>query len=61
MSPEETFLTIKAVASRLGVNRSTVWRYLKNPKLNFPRPVKFAGSVRFLSSEVTTWLATRRA
>lgn len=62
MSPEENFLPIKDVAKRLGVNRCTVWRYLKNPTLNFPRPVKFtAGCVRFPSSEVDAWAATRRA
>lgn len=46
----------RGVADYLDVSRATVWRLLKED-LNFPRPIKIGGSTRWLTDEVTTYIA----
>lgn len=52
------FLSAKAVSERLGVSRSTVWRYARVGHNGFPQPVKIsAGVTRWCQSEVEDWQA----
>ena len=48
------YLSDKAVASRYGISRATVWRWAKEQP-TFPRPVKLAGCTRWRSEELQKW------
>lgn len=39
------------------VSPVTIWRWIKNPKINFPKPVKLSGNVTaFRVEEIRAWL-----
>lgn len=47
-------ITIAQVTKLIGFNRASVYKYIR--ELNFPRPVKFNNSSRWLTSEVKAWV-----
>ncbi len=53
---ERRFLTIKEVASRYGVSRVTIWKWLKERRTGFPRPVQIGERTpRFRLSDLETY------
>ena len=55
----QVFLTTSQLANRLGVSRTTIWRYLKNDT-SFPRPHHFGSMTRRWNlSEIETWENSR--
>lgn len=53
-----TLITTKALAAKLSVGRSTVWRFVKEDP-SFPRPVHLtARSVRWDDTDVDKWIAS---
>jgi len=57
---DESFLRARAVAERVGLSRTTVWRLVKAKK--FPKPVSITGSgyaVGWVASEVDAWIKAR--
>ncbi len=52
----EKYLKDAQVASRLGVSRSTPWRWLKKPSMSFPKPIQLSpGCTRWKLSELVAW------
>jgi prophage regulatory protein len=53
------FLTDKLTASRYGISRPTLWRWVGNG--NFPAPIKLsAGCTRWLLSDLEAWEADKK-
>lgn len=53
-------LSIRQVAQRLSIGRTSLWQIAKEP--DFPRPVRVtAGRKAFLASEIDAWIAERVA
>jgi predicted DNA-binding transcriptional regulator AlpA len=46
----DKILTDRQVAARFGVNRSSVWRWVKLGIL--PKPIKIGGSTRWMAAEI---------
>ena len=50
------FLRPKAVAGKLDVSTSTIWRWVKDPEMNFPKPIKLTPMITvFNASEIDAW------
>lgn len=57
---EERLLTIREVASLLGVSRCQVWR-LRKAAADFPRPLHLTPTIkRWRRTDLMTWVETRR-
>lgn len=53
---DERYLTDAQVGTRLGVSRSTPWRWLKNKTMGFPKPIQLSpGCTRWKLSELIKW------
>ncbi|MFK7160247.1 helix-turn-helix domain-containing protein [Marinospirillum sp. MEB164] len=53
-APEQSFLTVKATASRFGVSPATVWRWVRNGR--FPAPVRLSDNcTRWRIADITAW------
>ncbi|PTH78360.1 helix-turn-helix domain-containing protein [Aeromonas veronii] len=53
-------VTIKDLAARLDVSRSTIERLRRSPKESFPKAIPIGpNSIRFDLSEIEAWLASR--
>ena len=50
------YISIKTLAQRFDVTRSTIERWVKEDKL--PAPVKINGSIRWSEDEINQWLVT---
>ena len=48
------YISIKTLAQRFDVTRSTIERWVKEDKL--PAPVKINGSIRWSEDEINQWL-----
>ncbi len=54
-SPE--LRTSKQVRKQLGeISEITLWRWINNPDLSFPRPIKISGRRYFRSDEMDAWI-----
>ncbi len=54
----DTLYTIPQIAKRYGVDRSTLWRWMRDQ--GFPKPVKLSpGCARLRGSDVLGWEAAR--
>lgn len=50
------------VMARLGdISRATLWRYLKDPELDFPRPIVMRKRRFWREDELSDWIASRAA
>jgi predicted DNA-binding transcriptional regulator AlpA len=49
-----------AVQQLCGVSRATLWRWLEDPNLAFPKPVKINTRRYWLEAEILTWLEAQR-
>jgi len=53
---ENYFLRPKATAKKLDVSTSTVWRWVKDPEMKFPQPIKLTPMITvFNSIEIESW------
>ena len=52
--PEPLLITVREVATILGLSTRSVWRLLRTGKLL--RPVKIGGAVRWRSKELRQWV-----
>ncbi len=48
------FITIRQVIELSGFKKATIYKYIQ--ELNFPRPVKFTNSSRWVRQEVEAWM-----
>ena len=56
--PPETILRLKAVKSRTGLSRSTIYLAVKNDL--FPKPINIGiRSVGWIESEISAWILAR--
>lgn len=54
-------IDIHEVATRCGVSIFTIYRWRRNPAMNFPRPFQIGPrAVRFCPVELAIWIASRR-
>lgn len=51
------FLPARAVTERYGISRMSLWRWLQDPTLGFPRPISPNGRHYFRLSEIEAWEA----
>lgn len=57
--PDQLYLSASQVANRLGLSRTSIWRYLKNEP-NFPQPYKFGKTTRrWALEEIQAWEQSR--
>ena len=55
----QLYLSASQVANRLGLSRTSVWRYLRDDP-HFPKPYKFGKTTRrWLLDEVIQWEQSR--
>jgi prophage regulatory protein len=53
---ENLFLRPKAVALKLGISTTTIWRWVKNANMHFPQPIKLTPMITvFNASEIDAW------
>ena len=53
---EHLFIRPKALAEKLGVSTSTIWRWVKDSEMNFPQPIKLTPMITvFNASEIDAW------
>lgn len=50
------FLNVKEVAQKFSVTRSTVYRWLQDPNMNFPQPIKIGHATRWDEDELNAWV-----
>ena len=39
-----------------GISEVTLWRRIRDPRLNFPTPVKILGRLYFRAAEINAWI-----
>lgn len=54
-----TYLTGPQIQARYSVTKMTVHRWLADPRLGFPRPIKINGRNYWAVSEIDSWDAAR--
>jgi len=53
---ENLFLRPKAVAEKLGISTTTIWRWVKDEDMHFPKPIKLTPMITvFNASEIDAW------
>jgi len=55
------FMAASEVCERLGVTTMTIHRWMKDPEVNFPRPVQVKRLRFWPEPEIAAWLNERRA
>lgn len=55
MASDQQYLTARQVLSRYGITDMTLWRWLRNPDLGFPRPTVINRRRYFAEAELTAW------
>lgn len=61
MSSDSHYMTGPAVQRHLAISDTTLWRWMQDADLAFPKPTVTKGRNYFLRSEIETWDAARRA
>jgi predicted DNA-binding transcriptional regulator AlpA len=56
-----TFVTATKVRDRYGVSDMTLWRWLRDPKLNFPKPITINGRRYWREDSLSAWEDARAA
>jgi predicted DNA-binding transcriptional regulator AlpA len=54
-------ITGPRLRDRLGISAPTLWRWLRNEALGFPKPMVINGRLFFEEDQVTAWLESRSA
>jgi predicted DNA-binding transcriptional regulator AlpA len=60
-SDPQTFLPAGRVRSRYGVSDMALWRWLRNERLAFPRPLRINGRRFWKLADLEAWEASRAA
>jgi len=55
MKTEETFIGGPRVLERYGITRTTMQRWLADPKLNFPKPMVRRNRLYFKVGDLEAW------
>ncbi len=61
---EEGLISAPKLCKRLDIVGMTLWRHERDPRLNFPQPIKINGRKFYKKSEIDAWervQAARRA
>jgi len=54
--------TARKVRSQLGdISDVSLWRWIRNPDLNFPKPTRISGRLYFRSDEIDAWIEAQAA
>ena len=48
----KTYLTGPQIKARYGCSYQTIWRWMKNPEMGFPEPLKINNRNRFALDEI---------
>jgi predicted DNA-binding transcriptional regulator AlpA len=54
-----TFVTAARVRDRYGISDMTLWRWLRDPKLSFPKPITINGRRYWREDVLSQWEGTR--
>ncbi|MDD5272597.1 MAG: AlpA family phage regulatory protein [Methylovulum sp.] len=55
-------LRVSTLAPRLGMSKSTIWRLSRDPKSDFPKPIKLSEKITvWKADDVLAWLASKEA
>jgi excisionase family DNA binding protein len=49
-------MTIKDVCAHLGVSRVTLYRWIKDPKMNFPEPIRLNTRQGWRKEDIDQWI-----
>jgi predicted DNA-binding transcriptional regulator AlpA len=61
MQSSEVYLTAPQVLARYNISDMSLFRWLNNPSLNFPRPMVINRRRYFLEADLIAWERTRAA
>ena len=62
VTPPENLLKARAVLSRFGgISAQTLWRYVNNPDLEFPKPLYICGVRYWVSGDIDAFVKRQRA
>lgn len=61
MSETEKYLTAPQVRKRYNITDMTLWRWLQNPDLSFPRPIAINRRRYFVEADLVAWERARAA
>jgi len=57
---ENVFLRPKALALKLGISTTTIWRWVKDPNRHFPQPIKLTPTITvFNGLEIEVWIKSQ--
>ena len=59
MKEGQTYLSAGDVRQRYGVSDMSLWRWLRNEALGFPRPMRINGRRFWSRAELETWESSR--
>lgn len=56
------YLRVTVLAACLGMSKNSIWRLARDPKNNFPRPIKLSEKITVWSTDsILQWLASKEA
>ncbi len=56
-----TYITGPQVMARYNISEMTLYRWVNDPKMSFPQPIKINRRRFFLEAELTAWERSRAA
>lgn len=59
MLNQQTYLPAAAVRARYGIAKMTIWRWLQNKALGFPKPTRITNRLYWKLAELEAWEASR--
>lgn len=59
MLNEKTYLPAAAVRTRYGIAKMTIWRWLQNDALGFPKPMRINNRLFWKLADLEMWEASR--
>jgi predicted DNA-binding transcriptional regulator AlpA len=59
MDAQQTFLTGPQVQRRYQKSHVTIWRWVRDPALNFPRPIQINGRNYWRLADLEAWEAAQ--
>ena len=55
MTDDQEYFTSNDILKRFHITQMTLWRWLKKPEMQFPRPAKFGSRRYFKVRDVLAW------
>ena len=59
MQDQQTYLPASGVRARYGIAKMTIWRWLNNDALGFPKPKRINNRLYWNRAELEVWEASR--